>query len=593
MLEDLRKNQKFIIWLIAIVFVAGMALMGIVEIFYPKPYVGKIYGKKIMYQDYDQMFRQNVNMYLMQNPEARLDENTTRNLNDQTWNQLVSRTVMDKQLKRYRIRVKDSDVINKFRNDPPQEIKQNPGFMTDGVFDQQKYLSAIASDQYFAYQLEKYIRQLLPYEMLERKIKDQVVVTEDSVKADWIAKNDKASGKVIFFDWNTIPAQEVNEDEIRDYYNKNREKYRKEAARKYRYIQLKLEPSADDIASSEEDIKYVYSLISQGQDFGMLAEQFSQDPGSAANRGSLGYFGRGRMVPEFEEKAFSMNIGDISEPFKTNFGWHILKVTGTRNNDQGEKEVEASHILVKSEASDRTRMELRNLAEDIFELAKSKGLEEAAKAFNMETRETAEFNAEAEFIPGIGRYPHLVKDAFSKRIGYLVEPLRTFDGSFVIPELSYRVNSHIQDLELVKEAVKREVDKEKRMALAHKKANEILSNFPAEEYFDRATEAGFRVVEFKDILITRSIPQIGLDRQLNREIFNTNSNEWTNLIKTDRGSYIAFVENRQKPNMDIFYSQIESLTRQYREAKEQAHYSQWYQKVLKEAKVEDLRYLYY
>ena len=593
MLEDLRKNQKSIIWMIAIIFVAGMAVAGIVEVFYPKPFVGKIYGKKINYQEYDRMFRQNVEMHLMQNPETRLDEATTKNLNDQTWNQLVSRTVMDKQIKRYRIRVKDKDVINKFRNDPPQELKQNPSFLTDGVFDQQKYLSAIATDENFAIQLENYIRQLLPYEKLERKIKDQVVVTEDSVRVDWVQKNDKVTGQVISFDWNSIPAQEVSEDEIKAYYNKNRDKYKKEATRKYRYVQLRLEASEDDILRAKEEINYVYSLIQSGTDFGTLAEQYSEDPGSAANKGTLGYFTKGRMVREFEEMAFMLEIGQVSEPFKTNFGWHILMVTGKRNNEQGEPEVEASHILIKIEPSDKTRMDLRNLSETLYELAERNGLQKAAEELSLDSRETNEFFIETEHIPGIGRYPHLVKEAFSKRIGYLVEPLRIHDGSYIVAELSYRKGAHIQDLEQVNDVIKRELDKEKRLTLAKVEAEKIINNYSSEQYFDKAKEYGFKVIDFKDIILTRGLPQIGLDKQLNDELFKKESGEWTSLVKTDKGIYLALVTERNNPNMEIFKRDLEKLTEEYRQRKEQTHYSEWYQRVLKEANVQDLRYLYY
>ncbi|MCK9328995.1 MAG: peptidylprolyl isomerase [Candidatus Cloacimonetes bacterium] len=593
MLEDLRKNQKFIIWIIAIVFIVSMALMGIMDIFQKKPVVGKIYGKKILYNEYDQMFRQNVEMYLAQNPDAQLDENLTKSLNEQTWNQLVSRTVMQRQIKNYRIKVSDKDIINKFKNDPPQEIQQNPGFMTDGKFDKQKYLSAIATDEYFAQQLEQYIRELLPYEKLERKIKDQVVVTEDSVRIDWIEKNDKASGKVIFFDYNKIPAQEINDADIQSYYDNNKEKYRKDPARKYRYVQLKLEASPDDITLAKEEIDYVNSLILSGQDFGTLAEQYSQDPGSASKQGSLGYFGKGRMVPEFEEKAFSMNVGDISEPFKTNFGWHILKVTNTKTNDKGEKEVEASHILIKIEPSDKTKMDLRNLADDIYTLVKEKDFENAIADHELEIKETAEFNETTEYIPGIGRYPHLVKEAFSEKIGFMPEPVKTYDGSYIIAELSYKVGSHIQEFDKVKEVIKRELDKNKRIELAYNKANEILSNNPVEDYFKKAEEAGFSIVDFKDITISKSIPQIGLDKQLNQAIFAIEANNWAKLIKSDKGAYMAFVENRTHADMEGFNSKKDELTEEYRQRKEQAHYSEWYQKVLKEAKTEDLRYLYY
>jgi len=63
-----------------------------------------------------------------------------------------------------------------------------------------------------------------------------------------------------------------------------------------------------------------------GEDFAALAEEYSQDPGSASAGGSLGYFARGAMIPEFEEVAFSLPVGEISEPVQSSFGYHIIKV---------------------------------------------------------------------------------------------------------------------------------------------------------------------------------------------------------------------------------------------------------------------------
>ena len=68
--------------------------------------------------------------------------------------------------------------------------------------------------------------------------------------------------------------------------------------------------------------------IQKGEKFGKLAKEFSLDSGSAKRDGSLGYFGRGKMVKEFEKSAFSLQPGQISEPVKTQYGYHIIKRLG-------------------------------------------------------------------------------------------------------------------------------------------------------------------------------------------------------------------------------------------------------------------------
>jgi len=81
--------------------------------------------------------------------------------------------------------------------------------------------------------------------------------------------------------------------------------------------------------AAKEKIDRLLARIRKGDDFFVLARQYSEDP-SAAQDGRLGWFARGIMVKPFEEQAFALPVGATSEPFRTEYGWHILKVLGRR-----------------------------------------------------------------------------------------------------------------------------------------------------------------------------------------------------------------------------------------------------------------------
>ena len=85
------------------------------------------------------------------------------------------------------------------------------------------------------------------------------------------------------------------------------------------------------LVKSEDEAKAIFEQIAHDGDFAELAAKHSTDPGSKANGGDLGYFGRGRMVPEFEKAAFATPVGEVALPIKSQFGWHIIKVTDKRN----------------------------------------------------------------------------------------------------------------------------------------------------------------------------------------------------------------------------------------------------------------------
>ena len=88
------------------------------------------------------------------------------------------------------------------------------------------------------------------------------------------------------------------------------------------------------MVDTEEKANDILSSIIKGERFAELAKTFSMDKGSAQNGGDLGFFSRGRMIPEFEETAFSLKKGEVSTPIKTTYGYHLIETTDKREGSQ-------------------------------------------------------------------------------------------------------------------------------------------------------------------------------------------------------------------------------------------------------------------
>lgn len=112
------------------------------------------------------------------------------------------------------------------------------------------------------------------------------------------------------------PLVEVTDEEIKTYFEENKATYNQDEQVQARHILVEDESLANDLAKQLKD----------GADFAELAQEHSTDDGTAPMGGDLGFFSRGEMVPEFDEKAFSMEVGQVSDIVKTDFGYHIIEV---------------------------------------------------------------------------------------------------------------------------------------------------------------------------------------------------------------------------------------------------------------------------
>ncbi len=124
-----------------------------------------------------------------------------------------------------------------------------------------------------------------------------------------------------------IPELSVNESEVREFYEENKDNLRTPEQVRASHILL----------NTSEDAQDVLQMVEDGGNFSELASNYSIGP-SAAQGGDLGYFSRGMLVPEFEQVAFNMSVGEVSGIVETEFGYHIIKVTGRRQAQEPEFE---------------------------------------------------------------------------------------------------------------------------------------------------------------------------------------------------------------------------------------------------------------
>jgi peptidyl-prolyl cis-trans isomerase D len=489
---------------------------------------------------------------------------------------VMQQMLFDKEVKKRRIKITDDDVIEGLKN-PPEDITSIPQFQTDEEFDYSKYETLLMENPEFANWLESRIRGTLPYQRLYDDVKSEVTVTIEEVEQQYIDDNNLADADVIFFNPNKIKDVEVTDEDLQQYYDENKEEYKKDPARKLKYVAIDLEPSEADKQIVKTKVDSIYNLAVSGEDFAELARNYSEGP-SAPQGGDLGYFTRGRMVPVFEEAAFQLSINEISEPVQSRFGWHIIKLIDKRTKD-GAEEIQASHILLKEEASEATKGNLLVLVNDLYENAKNTNLEKAAEDLAYEVKETTEIYESSQYIGGIGKNEELIKFAFSNKVGKLSEPILKDDGNYILCEVSFIIGEHYQEFEDVRSRIENSVKKEKKKEISQTNALEFTNKYNTTEYIKNAESEGYEVVEALNVKINNTFKIIGKDETLNEAILAKEAGEYTDIINGDRASYIAFVKVRTQPDMDKFEKEREKLMEEAQTKAENEHLNEWFEKL--------------
>lgn len=334
-------------------------------------------------------------------------------------------------------------------------IRQVPAFQSNGQFDPRAYESALRTQGYTPSSFEERLRGEMATTLLERGITDGVLVTDPEVRNYLSLAN-----QVRDFSYVVIPAarfadgEAPTEDAIKSYYDENATRFIRPERVKVAYLELSRDLLAESLSVSEENLLEYYEvhkaeftapeqrrvrhiliavgeegeeaaleqaqvLLSElraGGDFAELAQTHSADPGSGSAGGDLGLVGRGVMVAPFEESAFSLEPGVISEPVQSQFGYHLIEVT----------EVVPEHIQDFEEARDRISTRWRqdeaerlyyDQAERLADLAYENpgSLEVAAEALALSVQES-DWISSAGGMGGVLDAPKVLAAAFSEDV---------------------------------------------------------------------------------------------------------------------------------------------------------------------------------
>jgi peptidyl-prolyl cis-trans isomerase D len=615
MLDTIRRAQpamiKGVLGAVVIAFVATIFLdWGWQRSSRPDTHVATVGGEGVSLREFQFTYNSLVDSY-RRVYQDRFTEDFARalNLKQQALDTLVQRKLLLHEAKRQGLTVTDAELV--------ERVQSYPIFQVNGGFDRTRYLQVLRLSRLTPGDFEQTQREELLLAKLENLIKDSVQVTENEVKDAFVRDMEQVNVEYLRVD----PAQFIAQVEVGDaevstyyqehlerfrkpeqvriayivvspesftaqagmtderlahYYEEHKEEFRQEEQVRARHILFKLaqQASAEEEAKVRAEVETALKRIQTGEDFAEVAGQISQDPASARQGGDLGFFKRGEMVRPFEDVAFGLKPGMVSEPVRTDFGYHLIKVEEVQETGYRPLEV------VRDELRERlTREETRRLAEAKAQAVRDAMIgaggdwETAVRAFELVPQETP-FIAAGQAVEGVENAGAFTQAAFALQDGEVSQP--TLIGNrYVVMKLLERKASYIPSFEEAKDAVREALVRERSHALARQKADELLAEVRAGRSLEELAQALRTQTEQTGLFSRNStIPTLGRPQGFVREVFRMGVGEARVVDLTEQPTVVVLKERKELDAEAYEKDKAQVRQRVLRQKREQT-FAQW------------------
>ena len=452
-----------------------------------------------------------------------------------------------------------------------------------------------------------------------------VEVADEEAKAHFeqnkekYAKKDQINLKFV----KISPQDFVSDDDVRTYYDDNRNRYSEVTSVKASHILKKIPEGANEKKKLEikteaiELLATIRKAIDGNKQFADLAKEYSEGP-SKTNGGSLGYFERGKMVPSFERACFDeLEVGEVSDLVESEFGYHIIKLEDKKSEPQTFIEVkkDIKDKLVKITGSSEAKQIAEELEFDVDMDGYDGAIENELYAkLKLTVEETGFFSQDDSTIPNVGSkwtYGDLLEKVFDVEVGSvdLIEVKkssgsRELEAYFIATVIDKKIEG-IPSFENVKDKVVDDLKSEKAKELALKDANKL---------FNQLTES-----ESLDDLVSRYIAPEGLSRQ-NLEVkesglfslsatsdyisnmgsskeamfsaFQMKSNEIRGPIQGSSDCFIIQLTEIDEPDIGKLKNEIREqlkVRKSLLQSKKNSTYNNWYSAMRQQIEVKDER----
>ncbi len=423
---------------------------------------------------------------------------------------LINQALLLQEADRQRIRLSRDELV--------ESIARIPAFQVDGVFNKEQYLRVLAYERLTPEQFEEGQRRQLLLEKIRQQMEAGAAVDEEQIVDEYRLRHEQVNLAYVRFAPALFEnAVEVTEEALQVYYREHADQFRLPETIALDYLEFRPADYEQSVDLGDEALQTYYrrnlarfdvaeqvqvahilirvdedaderlraqkrqladQLLEQlrardGENFAELARRYSDDAGSAVRGGTLDYFVRGTMVPDFEDAAFALRPGQLSMVVKTRFGYHILR--GMGYIEAGVKDL--ADVIDEVRAGvlrERSRQIAMQKATDAYNIHhRGADLETAAETAGLTLRSTGPFER-GSTVPGIGSAPELNEAAFRLGEGEMGRPVALAEAIYLV-RVAERTPSRVPDLDRVRSAVEAAYRRQQARLLARQAAEALLA----------------------------------------------------------------------------------------------------------------------
>jgi len=585
--------------------------------------VAVVNGSIISLNEYRSVYDRMLEQYRRQFGDA-LDQKLlkTLNLRRQTLDRLIERRLSVQQAERLGLRVTNEALAG--------AIQKIPAFQYNGQFDPMRYKRVLSRSGMAPETFEASVREDLLVEKMEGIVVGSIKVSdaealesfkwrEAKVSLDYVAfrppsyegvtvtpeelethyskhKKDyeippKINVSYVRFAFKDLePEVKVSEEEITEYFDLNRESYGTPKKVRARHVLFKVEgeAGADAIEGARKKALSVSEEAKAGANFAELAKKHSDDPGSKTKGGDLGFFEEDKMVKPFSDAAFSMKPGEISDPVRSTFGWHVIKVEEVQEAKEPALDKAVKDEIRTKLVQDGARTLAYDRAEEMYDACYGPGhIADEAMAQELKILETGLF-ARGEQVEGIKDSDKFTATAFDLADDEVSEVLELADGYYIL-EVTARKPAEIPALKTVEEEVRKDPIVVRQGELAKKAADEFFDALKEGAALEKEAES--RGLEVKSTELFKrfgSIPGIGAEQEITAAAFSLDPSAplAERVIKGKKDFYVIRLKDRKEADSKEFEARKEEAKRSLFFQKRQKFLDEWFDQLRRKSEIE-------